>query len=91
MNIESSKFETAKYLHSLDETLIRAKDDNGDCALCSTSRLGSKETVQWLIEEVKCDILETGFNARNCIHAAIGADKIENVKYTGLIRGASLI
>ena len=81
------KFEIAKYLHSLDKTLIRAKDVDGNPGLCFASGSSSKEIVQWLIEEVKCDILETGFKGGNCILAAIAYDEIETVNYLHSVDG----
>ena len=51
MAVWFGKIETAKYLHSLDETLVRARDDDDDTVLCWASKVSSKKIVQWMIEK----------------------------------------
>ena len=46
------KVDTMRYLHSLDDTLCQARDDNNDTALT----LGSKESVKYMITELKVDV-----------------------------------
>ena len=71
----------AKYLHSVDDTLIRARGDNGNTVLCLASQDSSKETVQWMIEEVKIDVNETSLGGLNCFHAAVLGGKIKTTEY----------
>ena len=44
------RLDTMKYLHSIDENLCKGNDKRDDTALTLASWLGSKETVQFLIE-----------------------------------------
>ena len=81
----TDKLEMLKYLHSIDHTLIMARDDDGDTALCLAGRNASKKTVEYLITELKVDIHETGHLGHNCILAAITRDKIDNVIYLNSI------
>ena len=62
-----------------------------DTALTLASEYGSKETVEYLITELKVDVRETGHQERNCfLNAALGG-KIETLEYLysygALIRG----
>ena len=51
-----------RYLNSVDETLIQERDDDDDnTALTLASEYGSKDTVEYLLTELKVDIHETGF------------------------------
>ena len=79
------KIDTMRYLHTIDETLYQAKDDQKDTALCLSSKLGSKQTVEFLITELKVDIHETGFLGRNCFLQAATGGKIETMKYLNSI------
>ena len=69
--IEGGKIDLLKYLHSVNETLVNATDDDGSTALIFASAVGSKESVQWLIEKTKVNHHGTDFNGMNCVFAAI--------------------
>ena len=58
----------------LFETFIREKSPRGNTALCFACQHSSKEKVNWMIEEVKCDIYETGYYGRNCFLAAVATE-----------------
>ena len=75
------KVDTMRYLHSLDNTLFRARDDDNATALTFASCYGSKGSVEYLITELKVDVQETGVNGRNCfMHAAVGG-KVDTMRY----------
>ena len=70
-----------RYLHSLDDTLFRARDENNDTALTLAGYYGSEEAVNYLITELKVDVRETGENGRNCFLSATEGGKIDMMRY----------
>ena len=79
------EIDTMRHLHSIDKTLSQAKDDRKDTALCLSVEHGSKQTVEYLISELRVDIHETGFYKRNCFLRAAQGGKIETMKYLNAI------
>merc|ERR1712159_191079 len=60
-----------RYLHSVDESLCKGKDEDGYTALALAIEYCSKETVELLITEFNADIHKLSYNGRNCVHCAV--------------------
>ena len=75
------KIEIMKYLHTVDEDLCQARDDDSNTALIIASRYGSKDSVEVLVNLFKADIYETGFEDQNCFAAAADRGKRDSLKY----------
>ena len=75
------KIETLKYLNLKYPELKNERDDLGRTALTLAAKFADKDTVQYLIQEVRMSTTETGYKGRNCFLRAAEGGKIETLKY----------
>ena len=80
---EGGNHDMMKYLYSVDDTLSKAKNANGDTVLSLVCCYGPKETVQLLIDEYDADIHDLNNNGQNCFLKAATShlDRTEVFEY----------
>ena len=79
--IIGDKIETVHFLNSIDNNLIKAKDDKGWSALFLATAAASEEMVQVLVEKFDADVYVTDGSGNNCFHIAVYNDKIKTLSY----------
>ena len=79
--IIGGNLEIIRYLHSLDENSCKEKDNKGETVLNYASLYSTQEVTEFLIDEIKLDINETGRFGRNCFLSAVEAGNYETMVY----------
>jgi len=84
----TGKIETVCYLNEIiDDAVKQARDINNNSALILAARSGNKETVQYLIEELKFNPADSGYAGGNTFLHAAASGKIETLRYLNEIVG----
>ena len=76
------KIETLRYLNKIvDDSVKRSRDKDQDSALTLAAKSGNKETVKYLVEELKFDPAYRGWHGRNAFLIAASGGQIEILRY----------
>ena len=68
------KIQILKYLDQINPDFKNFRDAYNNTALTLAARYADKQTVQFLIENLKMDVTQPGFAGRTCYHQAANND-----------------